>query len=452
MTVIKLPSVLPGDLDLKAINQQLRERTAQLDWSAVISAPTAALSVLLDGLDPSDDAEALGFEGAIADTIIQDIIAYFNQRPALPKPQKSAQKKPQAQQPEVWEQSGAAPDSPEVPDPVEESGFYTTEDEADNSPEDKVSQDDDRVLKTATSFEIRQQLEERILKDLLGPAGGEYEEIDEGRVSDRYLVGLVAPLHRRKRQDAATTATDSAQDLTGRPGTVDEGPEQRDGLPIAGNDTAEDGSTEAGNAVAESMFPSSLGLTFCVSGEAKTIQVTAGWGQYERDRSQTLTTEAGNAKTVWKRIPIRSQSQPIPLQPGPLEDWQIHPDYGVFVRGQIRRQDNDWIVSLFLVNGQTEYETNPDQSWLFQPELKVKSGDASDPEIFIKRAPVRHADHKLDPLFYAEEQDMKMLYRKQVEFAVGHGVGVHATVADQTPMRAIALETRVVPAYEVPKT
>jgi hypothetical protein len=452
MKVIKLPSVLPGDLDLNVINQQLQERTVQLDWSAVAAAPAAALAVLLDGLDQSDDAEVLGFEGAIADTIIQDIITYFNQRPASPKPKKSAQKKPQAQQPEVWEQAEVAPDPPEASDPAEESGSYTTEDETDDSPEAKTNRGEYRVLKTATPFEIRQRLEERILKDLLGPAEGEYEEIDEGRVSDRYLVGLVAPLHRRKRQDAATTATDSAQDLTGRPGTVDEGPEQRDSLPIAGNDTAEDGSTEAGNAVAESMFPSSLGMTFCVSGDAKTIQVTVGWGQYERDRSQTLTTEAGNAKTVWKRTPIRGQSQPLPLQPGPVEDWQIHPDYGVFVRGQIRRQDDDWIVSLFLVNGQTEYDTNPDQSWLFQPDLKVKSGDVSDPEVFIKRAPFRHADHKLDPLFHAEEQDMKMLYRKQVEFAVGHGVGVHATVSAQTPMRAIALETRVVPAYEVPKT
>ncbi|MGB3517878.1 MAG: DISARM system helicase DrmA, partial [Elainellaceae cyanobacterium] len=452
MKVIKLPSVLPGDVDLKAINQQLKERIVQLDWSAVVSAPAAALAVLLEGLDQSDDAEVLGVEGAIADTVIQDIITYFEQRPALPKPQIFSQKKPQAQQPEVWHQAEVAPNPLEVTDSMEEGVFYPTDDEADEPPAPKANWDDSRVLKTATSFEIRQQLEERILKDLLGPAGGEYEEIDEGRVSDRYLVGLVAPLHRRKRQDATTTTTDSAQDLTDRPGTVDEGPEQRDGLPIAGNDTAEDGSTEAGNAVAESMFPSSLGLTFCVSGEAKTIQVIAGWGQYERERSQTLTTDAGNAKTVWRRIPIRSQSQPIPLQPGPVEDWQIHPDYGVFVRGQIRRQDNDWIVSLFLVNGQTEYDTNPDQSWLFQPELKVKSGDASDPEVFIKRAPIRHTDHKLDPLFYAEEQDMKMLYRKQVEFAVGHGVGVHATVAAQTPMRAIALETRVVPAYEVHRT
>ncbi len=452
MKVIKLPSVLPGELDLKVVNQQLQERTAQLDWSAVTSAPIKALSILLEGLDLSDDSEILGFEGAIADHIMLDIINYFEQRPAQPKPAQPQAASTEAVKPEVWEQPEAATDQSDFTGPEEDSVTDEVAEDEDDSPDANAKQGEYQVLKTATNFKIRQELEERILKDLLGPAGGEYEEIDEGRVSDRYLVGLIAPLHRRKRQDEATTATDSAQDLTGRPGTVDVGPEQMDSLSISGDDSIEDGSTEAANAVSESMFPSSLGMTFCVSGEAKSIRMTAGWGQYERDRSDYLTTDAGNAKTVWKRIPIRAQSQPIALKSGTIEDWQIHPDYGVFIRGQIRRQDKDWIVSLFLVNGQTEYETNPDQSWLFQPELKVQSGDSGDPNILIKRTPSRSPDHKLDPLFYAEEQDMKMLYRKQVEFAVGHGVGVHATISDKTPMRAVALETRIVPAYEVPKT
>jgi hypothetical protein len=45
--------------------------------------------------------------------------------------------------------------------------------------------------------EIRAKLEQAILNDLLGPAGGPEEEIDEMRVSDRYLVGLLAPQQRR---------------------------------------------------------------------------------------------------------------------------------------------------------------------------------------------------------------------------------------------------------------
>ena len=54
MNIIKLPPVLPGNLDLAAINQQLRTRTAQLDWSAVVSAPESELAILLQEVDSND--------------------------------------------------------------------------------------------------------------------------------------------------------------------------------------------------------------------------------------------------------------------------------------------------------------------------------------------------------------------------------------------------------------
>ena len=40
---------------------------------------------------------------------------------------------------------------------------------------------------------VRAELESMVLKDLLGPAGGEHEEITERSVRDRYLVGVLAP-------------------------------------------------------------------------------------------------------------------------------------------------------------------------------------------------------------------------------------------------------------------
>jgi hypothetical protein len=44
-----------------------------------------------------------------------------------------------------------------------------------------------------------------------------------------------------------------------------------------------------------------------------------------------------------------------------------------------------------------------------------------------------------------------MVYRRHVEFAVGHGVSVHVD-ASPDPNRAIRVRTKVVPSYEVPKT
>jgi hypothetical protein len=78
MKIIKLPSVLPGDLDLPALNQQLRDRTARLDWSVVVSASEQHLAILLAGLDLSDDAEVLSLDdGAIADRIAADIARLY---------------------------------------------------------------------------------------------------------------------------------------------------------------------------------------------------------------------------------------------------------------------------------------------------------------------------------------------------------------------------------------
>jgi len=451
MKIIKLPPVLPGTLDLVEVNRQLRDRTAQLDWSAVVSAPEAALAVLLNGLDLFSYSEELGIEGAISDAIALEVSNWLtHQAPSAEETNLDRDEGKASRQPAVWTAPAAptpepgedtANPSPMAAEPVRDYASLRSEPRQFN------------VLQQASPFEIRQKLEEKVLKDLLGPAGGEYEEIDEGRVSDRYLVGLLAPLHRRQRQDAAVADLDRPEeDSTSRFGSVDQQPAELDELAVAGSDSAEDGQSETENAIAETMFPSSMGLTFCVCGKAKALQVTAGWGQYERTRSETLTTQAGNPKNVWKRIPIRAQSQPIPLKEGAIEDWRVDPDYGVFVRGQIRQQDGDWIVSLFLLNGQTESDQQPDQTWLFQPELSVKSADEDYPDIFVKRPQRRRDNHRLDALFYAEEQDMQMLYRKQVEFAVGHGVGIHAKTLPDDPTRAVELATRIVPAYEVPKT
>ena len=45
-----------------------------------------------------------------------------------------------------------------------------------------------------------------------------------------------------------------------------------------------------------------------------------------------------------------------------------------------------------------------------------------------------------------------MAYRDHVEFAVGHGTGVHATRSTDDPAQAVRVETTAVPSYEVPRT
>src|SRR6516164_8156014 len=102
--------------------------------------------------------------------------------------------------------------------------------------------------------QIRSELLDAVLLDLLGPAHGPDEELDERNVRDRYLVGMLAP----KRQELS--------------------PEEFDELAQGGVGSTEDGSTDFTAPPARTMFPSSFGMTFCVDKDAEALRITARWG------------------------------------------------------------------------------------------------------------------------------------------------------------------------------
>jgi hypothetical protein len=281
------------------------------------------------------------------------------------------------------------------------------------------------VLTLPSATKIREELLQAVLSDLLGPAGGPDEELDERNVRDRYLVGMLAP----KRQELS--------------------PEEFDELAQGGVGSTEDGPADFTSPPAKTMFPSSFGMTFCVDKEAEAVRVTARWGQYLRLRSETLTKESGDPKVVWKRHPREGTSKPVPLQAGRF-NWKPFPEQPeVYVQGLVRERDDHWSVTLFLVNGQEEPKKLRDQAWLFQPELVVECPKGK--PIFFRRATQRDPG-KLDPVTYEEEQQMAMLYRHCVEFAVGHGVSVEAEPCPGRCDRSARLRTRVVPRYELPQT
>lgn len=418
MEPIKLPPILPGSLDLKATNQKLREGSVHLDWSTVISAPENALKTLLKGIN--QDNPGLGLEESGPTEHIVEAIArhYGEQSQQEPSPPDTTATASQTQGFGVNEKTD--PSEPAV----ESSGSV---DQPTPNPLPQT------VLKDRTPAELRAELEAAIIKDLYGPAGGEDEEVEESHVTERYLVGVLAPQIRNQSGDGE--------------------PEQQDDISIADKENPEEGSAESNVPAADSMFPSSMGMTFCVSKEAKELEITASWGRYDRQKSEISFTEKGNPKTVWKRYPL-SGTVTQPLSDNADIDIIPVPDEApaVLLRGHIRQlPDGDWMVTLFLVNGQTEPSQSKDYAWLFQPELVLRSADSSVPAIFLRKPLEDHAS-ALDPVIQAENQAMAMLYRHQVEFAVGHGVGVHAEVAPQNPTRAICLSTSVIPTYEVPAT
>lgn len=92
----------------------------------------------------------------------------------------------------------------------------------------------------------------------LGPAGGPEEEVSEGNVRDRYIVGLLAPSQKQLR------------------------PEEQDELALEEGGNTEDGNSDPSVLTTVTLSPSSMGLSFCVDGRASELRVTATWGRYRR--------------------------------------------------------------------------------------------------------------------------------------------------------------------------
>jgi hypothetical protein len=113
----------------------------------------------------------------------------------------------------------------------------------------------------------------------------------------------------------------------------------------------------------------------------------------------------------------------------------------VRIQGSIRAKNanGDRLVTLFLINAQEEPDTNRDTAWVFQPELIVRAEAEASKRAIFRRRPVLDADG-MDP----ERESLEMIYRNRVEFAVGHGVAVHAETADDVTL-ATEVRTTVMP-------
>ncbi|HEY1011516.1 MAG TPA: hypothetical protein VGE07_02350, partial [Herpetosiphonaceae bacterium] len=279
-----------------------------------------------------------------------------------------------------------------------------------------------------TAPELRDALEDLVRKDLLGPAGGPEEEVT-GNVRDRYLIGMLAPRGQRSQ------------------------PEPPDDPARSADEAPEDGPMDLLPSQAPSMFPSSCGLTCTIDGSATAVLVTARWGRYERIHSEHQTkAKTGAPLLVWKRVPMGGQPQEWPLVAGTQERPAHGDDPAVLVKSVTRRAGDSWIVTFFLINQQDEPEQSRDAAWLFQPELTIEAPGGQ--PLFQQRGSLLPSatGHAQDPEAQREEDGLAMRYRTEVEFAVGHGVSVHAEVDPANPTCAWRIATSVAPTYTVPAT
>jgi hypothetical protein len=287
------------------------------------------------------------------------------------------------------------------------------------------------VLTTKSPGDLRDELMDMVIRDLLGPAGGPDEELNqyEDHAYQRYLVGMLAP---------------KGSEIAG--GELDE-------LATSEGDDGEEGVPESGVPASSTYFPSSMGLSFVVATEAKVIVVEAEWGQYLRMKSDIQKNKKGDEANVWIRKPVAAPAMTLPLKDGNIASRPLHPAHPlVFLQGRMRSTPDGWVVTLFMVNQQEERKRRgepKDEVWVFQPKLRLH-GIENQP-IFVQRKNVKADFSKMDPLTREESETLEMLYRHQREFAVGHGISVHATLPEPQAERAIQVETEWVPIFEVPQ-
>ena len=407
--------ILSGELTdvgyAEELSARLRAGSCVLDWSAVTRVTDLFADALVQSLRVDEVADSIG-TGTMRDELSEIVGAAFERAPYSRKPRaKTRAKATKDDTAAVW----TAPPDPEPPPKS-------------TGPASRRSQRRAPILvaDVPSKEALRTMLEERVIADLLGPAGGPEEEIVEGSVRDRYLVGMLAP--RRVRIE----------------------PEEVDGVEAEESTASDDGTGDSVTISAPTMFPSAVGLSFVVGADAPALKVTARWGSYQRLPSETVTTETGKPKLVWKRKQIEAEIPLGTLSEGALGPFRVggDPDDAeapAKVRGIARRMGDGYVVSLFLVNNQDEPEERRDTAWLFQPELSVEAADGS--AVFLSRLAVQLPSGDLEPL--AEDRTLAMLYRDRRELAVGHGVAVHVDVDPADPRRGVRVTTRVVPVSDV---
>lgn len=295
---------------------------------------------------------------------------------------------------------------------------------------------------------IRDMIVAAFEDEMAGPAEGPAEWVYDTSVTERYLVGCLPPKLSRVHAEAEQPHALLADEGEASSSSADE--------------------DELKPSSKQSLWPSSIGLSFMVNEDIDTLKVTAEWGRYtkstiedaesEESREDIRSAEMPSAGdelakarkiNVYKRDPHEGVKT-ITLTTGKRRYTLLDPRDGeVELQVVVRNHNGVRLVTVFLVNG-TVYSGKakkpPVDTWIFQPHLQVEGLEGK--SVFIGR-------DQADKLHDDKDDELKtldMLYRRRVEFATGHAVSVHAVVDEQDPTRAVRVETRLIPKYEVAAT
>jgi hypothetical protein len=286
-----------------------------------------------------------------------------------------------------------------------------------------------------TSIDVRARLVEALKLDLVGPWAGHAlaEEKLQGwvRPSNWYLTGFLIP---------SGTAPERSAD-------ADEDDDIGGEVPESAGLSEE--SNEERKAAKKGFFPSSMGLSFLVPNNTRTLSATVRWGDYEQTE---IDGPDGKPISVWQRqpsecavaVPLEGASEPAVYDLANSDGLQLH-----VVERAVSAEDlaehlpvGTRSVSVFLVNNRTpiaKEEGEPDLAYAFQPELELRNNLPFVPRPDLRGSRAAEWDEQVADLHFADTP----------EYATGHGISAEWETVDD---RCYLLRTAWIPSAEVEKT
>ncbi|BDA75948.1 Helicase-like (plasmid) [Calothrix sp. PCC 7716] len=272
-------------------------------------------------------------------------------------------------------------------------------------------------MPATTPAEVRSRLIDALQLDLVGPTPDDVEHAHEvlpQAPSMWYLTGFLVPYEASATQRSDDAGNEEINQL---------------GRGAAGDDE----STPEAASARKAFFPSSMGLSFLVSQEVKSLNVIVRWGDYKpiaekRDEEQAETSMQLRNTGRWQRIP-QYQQLTIPIDISLIENNKISKYEVSGSNGLQLILTNRSVgttsglpagtcsIALFLVNYRSPAEDKVrDIAYTFQTELIVESDES-----FVPRPNPRGQS--------GDDWDEKVAdlqYRDAFEYVVGHNVSAIA--------------------------
>lgn len=262
-----------------------------------------------------------------------------------------------------------------------------------------------------TAAEVRTALIDFLRRDLIGPAGGA-DEILEDQPRVRYAAGVLFPKESRPNESAAVGAIEEEESDTPAPRRPHDGEiiDTTESRPIAIDAPADVPDHDDPVTLANTLRPSAMGISFVLADANTPLVSTVEASVYESFQIPPKDgDERKHPETRWRRVQLDLVPQSLAVPPVKQD---IRLTDGLCLRVTPRRLTNGSSLVTVTVYNDTKESSRSNRTF-FQVRLSVAAVDGG--SVFAEY-PRTTGTIESD-----EDLTISLLYRNRRVFAVGHG-------------------------------